>query len=144
SRLSYGFSSSNIDMARYLDANVYALDRVNSLLAVPLRVRDNLIGVLELANQLNGSFTADDQFLVETLAASAAVALENTRLVGTLRRQAEDLQLQNEDLAAFSHTVAHDLKNPVALMVGFTDLVRTDRNSIISQDAVSYLDYIDM
>src|SRR5205085_1873712 len=99
----YGFSTSNIDVARYHDARVYGVEQVNSLLAVPLRVRDNLIGVLELANNLEGNFTADDQFLVETLAASAAVALENARLVETLREQARDLHLQNEDLDAFSH-----------------------------------------
>ncbi len=143
-RHTYGFSTSNIDMARYHDARFYGIEQVNSLLAVPLRVRENLIGVLELANKLEGNFTADDQFLVETLAASAAVALENTRLVETLREQTRDLQLQNEDLDDFSHTVAHDLKNPVALMVGFTDLVRSDKESTISPDAQFYLDYIDM
>src|SRR5258708_33412384 len=98
------------------------MEQVNWRLAWRIGVGEILIGVLELANKLEANFTADDQFLVETLAASAAVALENTRLVETLREQTRDLQLQNEDLDPFSHTVAHDLKNPVALMVCFTHL----------------------
>jgi len=40
-----------------------------------------------------------------------------------LRHQALELQARNEELDAFAHTVAHDLKNPIASMMGFTSLV---------------------
>ncbi|MHB8629584.1 MAG: sensor histidine kinase [Aggregatilineales bacterium] len=99
---------------------------VTSVLAVPLRVRDSVIGVLELANKAGGTFTANDQTLVETMASSAAIAIDNARLVETFRQQAIDLKMQNEDLNAFSHSVAHDLKNPLFSIVGSSNLLRQD------------------
>ena len=40
-----------------------------------------------------------------------------------LRMQTNELQVRNEELDAFAHTVAHDLKNPISSMMGFTSLV---------------------
>ena len=59
----------------------------------------------------------------------------------TARKQAEaalsqsitELQERNEELDAFAHTVAHDLKNPVALIVGHAELLTCD-NATLSED----------
>jgi PAS domain S-box-containing protein len=39
------------------------------------------------------------------------------------KRYEEELRARNEDLDAFAHTVAHDLKNPLTLMVGYAHLI---------------------
>lgn len=53
----------------------------HNLLVVPLRVKDRVIGVIEVINKLDGSiFNADDQELLSTFASQAAVAVENSRL----------------------------------------------------------------
>ena len=46
-----------------------------SLIAVPLKVRDDIIGVLEVVNKLEGNFENDDLTIAETLAASASIAI---------------------------------------------------------------------
>jgi signal transduction histidine kinase/DNA-binding response OmpR family regulator len=97
-----------------------------SLLAVPLRVRDTVIGVLEVVNKQGSDFSADDCSLVETLAASGAIAVDNARLVETLRQQTAELQARNEDLDAFAHTVAHDLKTPLGVIIGYADVLMDD------------------
>ncbi len=52
-----------------------------SLLAIPLKIRDAPIGVVEVMNKKGGGgFTAWDQELAEALAAQAAVAIDNARL----------------------------------------------------------------
>jgi GAF domain-containing protein len=52
-----------------------------TMLAVPLKLRDRAIGVIELMNKQNGpSFNERDQDLATALAAQAAVAIENARL----------------------------------------------------------------
>ncbi|HNT53304.1 MAG TPA: GAF domain-containing protein [Anaerolineaceae bacterium] len=59
-----------------------------SLLAVPLIVKETVIGVLEVINHLDGSsFGRDDQDLLTAFAAQAAIAIENARLY-TLTDQA--------------------------------------------------------
>jgi len=38
----------------------------------------------------------------------------------------EELQAQNEELNAFNHTVAHDLKNPLSILLGFAEVLVQD------------------
>ncbi|MFP4346121.1 MAG: histidine kinase N-terminal 7TM domain-containing protein [Anaerolineales bacterium] len=42
-----------------------------------------------------------------------------------LRRYAEELEISNKELDAFAHTVAHDLKTPLTVIVGFGELLRS-------------------
>jgi signal transduction histidine kinase len=51
-----------------------------SMLGVPLMVKERPIGVLEAINKLHGQFDAEDVDLLMALGAQAAVAIENARL----------------------------------------------------------------
>lgn len=44
----------------------------------------------------------------------------------TLREMRQDLEKQNQELEAFAHTVAHDLKNPVATMISVLAMIQED------------------
>ena len=122
-----------------VDAQINFITR--SIMAVPLRVRNEVTGVLEFVNKLTGTFDDDDLSLAETLAASASTALENARLVNTLRNHTLDLQERNAELDAFGHTVAHDLQNMLARVVGFAEYLvmeTTEDESELSQDTVQH------
>jgi signal transduction histidine kinase len=97
-----------------------------SALAVPLRIRDTVIGALETVNKLYGDFDEHDCTMLETLALPAAIAIENARLVEMLRQQTAELRARNEDLDAFAYTVAHDLKGPLSLVVGYASVLNED------------------
>ncbi|TQM57513.1 GAF domain-containing sensor histidine kinase [Humibacillus xanthopallidus] len=54
---------------------------MRSFLGVPIRLRQHVFGNLYLTEKIDGSdFTADDEALVVSLAAAAAVAIDNARL----------------------------------------------------------------
>jgi len=58
------------------------------LLAVPLRDKaGQVIGVIQALNRVEGTFTPDDQRLLEALAAQAAVAIENAQMYQALKAQ---------------------------------------------------------
>jgi signal transduction histidine kinase len=62
---------------------------MDSFLGVPIRVRNTVFGNLYLSNQADGEFTAEDEELVQALAATAGFAIDNARLYDeTKRRQA--------------------------------------------------------
>ncbi|MBN1889842.1 MAG: GAF domain-containing protein [Thermoflexales bacterium] len=109
--------------------------RTRSILAVPLRARNTIIGVLEMLNKPVGEFTAEDMNLVQTLAASLAVAIDNARLVEELRRYTADLEAQNAELDAFAHTVAHDLKSPLSVLMGFSNVLNERFGDMPEQNA---------
>ncbi|MCE7984090.1 MAG: hybrid sensor histidine kinase/response regulator [Caldilinea sp. CFX5] len=113
-----------------------------SLLAVPLQSQNKTIGVLELVNKRYGPFDESDSVIAETLAASAAIAIENARLMKDIRQHRDELQARNEELDAFAHTVAHDLKNPLTLVVGFADMLRDLFPSMPQTEVEQYLNII--
>ncbi|MCB0128456.1 MAG: response regulator [Caldilineaceae bacterium] len=113
-----------------------------SLLAVPLQARSRVIGVLELVNKRVNDFNDNDRVLAETLASSAAIAIENARLLEDLRQKRDELQARNEELDAYAHTVAHDLKNPLTLVVGFADILRDTYQTLPHEEVQQYLSVI--
>jgi sigma-B regulation protein RsbU (phosphoserine phosphatase) len=70
---------------------------VRSELAIPLVLRDRLIGVLDLESLEIDGFTAEDERLLTALASHIATALENARLYGRMveleKRYARDLRI---------------------------------------------------
>jgi signal transduction histidine kinase len=113
--------------------------RTTSLLAVPLWIRRAVIGVLEVVNKVDGPFDRGDLVLVETLATSAAIAFDNAELVEALREHTVELESRNEDLDAFAHTVAHDLKNPVNTIWGFADTLEKAFTDLTDEEMREYL-----
>jgi signal transduction histidine kinase len=69
---------------------------MNTFLGVPVRVRDEVFGNLYLTEKRGGDFTADDEVVVQALAAAAGVAIENARLFEQTRRRQRWLEASNE------------------------------------------------
>ena len=69
----------------HMDATTGFITR--SLLAVPVRVKGKLIGVVEAINKRGGAFDEADLRTFEGFAAQAAVAIENARLFSSLKEE---------------------------------------------------------
>ncbi|MCZ7546257.1 MAG: GAF domain-containing sensor histidine kinase [Anaerolineae bacterium] len=83
-----------------------------NLLGVPLRVHNKVIGALEALNKLNDApFTEEDVDTLTTLAAQAAIAIENARLFHQSDFIAEIVHELRTPLAALSATT-HILMRP--------------------------------
>lgn len=50
-----------------------------------------------------------------------------------LTEQIEALKVQNEELNAFSHTVAHNLKNPLAILIGFAKVLEQEYSNSVDE-----------
>ncbi|RYX85660.1 GAF domain-containing protein [bacterium] len=73
--------------------------RNRSMLVVPLRVRDELLGVLAVLNKQSGSFGQDDLSLLQALADQASLSVNNAMLtveVAAQERIRRDLQIARD------------------------------------------------
>jgi signal transduction histidine kinase len=68
------------DSRHYSEIAKFTNVTTNSMLGVPLVAKDEMIGVLEAINKIQGNFNEEDQDVLMALGAQAAVAIANARL----------------------------------------------------------------
>ena len=114
---------------------------VKSLVNVPLKAKDEVIGVLAVNNKISSSpFTDNDVYLLSALADYATIAIVNAQLYEETKRWSEVLErkveertqelraaqeqlLQSEKLASIGQLaagVAHEINNPMGVILGFS------------------------
>ncbi len=79
-----------------IDNYINANPSVRSELAVPLIIKNKVIGVLDIQSEEIGFFTQDHQRLLELTASRMAIAIENARLYTRVSRQAQTLTVLHE------------------------------------------------
>ncbi len=75
---------------------IETLPQVRSELAVPLIIKNRVIGVIDIEATQPGYFTEDHQRLLSMVASRIAIGIENARLYTRTSRQAKTLEVLNE------------------------------------------------
>jgi signal transduction histidine kinase len=103
-------------------------------LTLPSKVVDQLIAqsTAELA-KINLQL---EELVEARTAALRAEIVERQHAQESLSERTIELEKRNEELDAYAHTVAHDLKAPLASVIGFSDLLEK-RSDHISMDKVT-------
>ncbi|MCI0397528.1 MAG: ATP-binding protein [Chloroflexi bacterium] len=124
-----------------------------TLLVVPIATPDRAWGVLIALASSSPLFAEDDLALLALLCQQSAIllnqaaALEQTRqhaaeLEQHVAARTADLQARNEELDAFAHTVAHDLKTPVGNLVGFATLLKLDYPRLSDEERMELIENV--
>jgi signal transduction histidine kinase/ActR/RegA family two-component response regulator len=114
--------------SRYL----VALSNVRSEAAFPLKIRDQVIGVLDIESEKLSGINEEDLKVLSSLASQISVFIENAQLFYQLKqtlkelKQAQDQVIQAEKLRAMGEMasgVAHDFNNLLAVILGNIQLL---------------------
>jgi signal transduction histidine kinase len=113
----------------YLDPRIpvdaYRPTFVKSLCMVPIRQHDPL-GALGCYWQTSHTPSSEDVHMLTVVANSAAVALENLELRGAVARRSQerdDIASRKQELDAAIHSLVHDLRSPLGVMMGLAELL---------------------
>lgn len=105
------------------------LSWIGSYVAAPILQDDEVIGFLNLDSKTPHAFQAEHAQRLMAFADQAAIALKNARLFAELAER-------NQELDAYSRTIAHDLNTPLALIKGYGELLAGEE---LSETGRSYL-----
>jgi PAS domain S-box-containing protein len=107
-----------------------------SLLTAPLMIDTNCIGALSLNSEQADAFNADDERLLMTLAAQAAIAVKNARLHQEIQRRVEELIFLNQ--VGRTVTSSLDLEQVLTTIMEETALMlKTEAGSVLLLDEES-------
>lgn len=137
---------------------------MRSVIVVPIKARERVFGALSFVFSQSGRFyTPEDLAVVEDLALRAGLAMDNGLLYREaqvelaerkraeeeiqrlnqdleqrVRRRTAALQDTNEQLEAFTYTVAHDLRAPLRAMQGFSQALLEDCATSLDNNGQDY------
>lgn len=61
----------------------------------------------------------------------------------TIKNYNKELEVKNNELKQFIYAASHDLQEPVRTIRSFVDLIRTEENARISENARTYIKFVD-
>jgi signal transduction histidine kinase len=105
---------------------------IRGMIVVRLRARGMNLGYLSLfrTSPDKPPYDEADLRLVQDLADRAALAIDNSRLVGDLERRVAErtsaLETANRELEAFAFSVSHDLRSPLRAIDSFSRVIEDE------------------
>src|SRR5690606_31173404 len=106
---------------RFVEQESIVAFNLRSILCVPLKVKNDLIGVIYADNRIRtGIFTDSEKDLLEAFANQAAVAIENARLFSSLKHTLEEVTalknlMDNVFASIASGVITADVQDTITL-----------------------------
>jgi PAS domain S-box-containing protein len=94
-----------------------------SLLEIPLRIGDRIIGVLGAINKIEGAFDQTDIDLLNMIGGTVALSVENARVYEELKKAYREVTSLNRAKDRVINHLSHELKTPVAVLSGSLKLL---------------------
>jgi signal transduction histidine kinase len=98
--------------------------KTNSLLGVPMQIKERTIGVLEAINKREGGFTDSDVAILSVTAAHAAIAINNARLLRATQQALEKVKVTNQIKNNFLALASHELRTPLGIIIGYATFLQ--------------------
>ncbi len=118
-------------------------DAARSLALIPIVGDGRTLGFLSLADhERERVFDETSVRLLQTVAASMSVALDNARLFGKLQGKTRELEIASRHKSAFLANMSHELRTPLNAILGFTRIVLRETRSAIAPRQAENLEKI--
>ncbi|HPZ08437.1 MAG TPA: ATP-binding protein [Candidatus Eremiobacteraeota bacterium] len=123
---------------------------LKSLVTVPLKSKNEVVGIMQVGSYQEGKFSKEDMKLMDSIGNHIGLALYNAGLYETIKNHSEQLEKKNSKLIELEQMktdliqlIVHDLKNPLMGIMGYADiLLEEEKNLTESQLSALNIIYI--
>lgn len=133
----------------------------NSLIYIPIKIKEETIGILSIENKIKNSYNAHDLDTLRNLASYVAIAIMNAQAYDNINKAHEKLKrtqdqlVQAEKMASLGQLttgIAHEIKNPLNFIKNYSEgtqelceeLIEDFENQKDLIDEEDYEDIIDL
>ncbi len=99
------------------------LPETRAEVAIPLRIGDRVIGVLDVQATQKYAFTDTVVQVLQLMADQLAIAVESARAYDLSRRALEELRRADELKTQFLANMSHELRTPLNSIIGFSRII---------------------
>ena len=128
-----------------IPADAYRATFVKSLVMVPIRTQSPIGAIGNYWGERRLP-TKENVELLQALANTTAVAMENVQVYAELEKRVRERTAQweaaHQELEAFSYSVSHDLRAPLRAIRGFAGIVQRQYGNQLPEEAGSLIDRI--
>ncbi len=101
------------------------LPLTRSEMAVPLKIGETTIGVLDIQSIEQNAFDAEDENTFQMIANQLAIAVNNTRLFEGAQQARQNADEANRQKSDFLSTMSHELRTPLNVIIGYSHSILT-------------------
>jgi PAS domain S-box-containing protein len=125
--------------------------RLKSLISVPLIAQDELQGVLEVFSRKDASYAEDERTMLSIITNELATGLSRKQLMYEITVKNIELENEkkktddaNETLKRFLATFSHELRAPLNSIVGFSEILTLDFDSLPQEKVLDFMKTINV
>jgi len=109
--------------AGYRSVSVEDTQRIQSQVVVPIKLKGNVIGVLDIQGSRSAGFSETDVLLLQAVTDHLATAIENARLFDELKKAYESVAEADRLKTEMIQNISHEFRTPLSYMVGYVGML---------------------